>query len=304
MLENNERYIIITPAYNEADYMADTIESVLAQTVLPTKWIIVDDGSTDGTAGIVKKYESRHNFIYYHHRSKQAGQSYYASNVFAIMAGWEKIEAEEYEFLAILDADITLPKDYYERILGWFYQDTKLGVASGIYRDKVDGRLLKVLSDRRSTPKALQVFRRECFEHIGGYIPLKYGGEDTCSCIMIRMNGWKAWSFPNICAVHNKPAGRGGYQELLKTRFRNGLNEYGLASHPLFFLAKALRRCLIERPFMLSGLARMAGYVFGCIRGGKRQIPADVIKFIRREQIRRLFKANRIPDECKVETPQ
>lgn len=302
MLENNIKYIIITPAYNEADYISETIESVLAQTVLPTKWIIVDDGSKDGTAGIIKKYESMHNFIHYHQRGRQAGQSYYASNVFAIMASWKKIEAKEYEFLAILDADIILPKDYYERIFDRFSRDEKLGAASGVYHDLVNGKLRKVLNDRRSTPKAIQVFRKECFEQIGGYLPLKYGGEDTCSCIMARMNGWKSWSFPELTVVHNKPVGTGHAGNMLKIRFRHGLNEYGLATHPLFMLLKSLRRCIKERPFISGGLARIAGFLYGYCLREKRQIPDEMVRFIRKEQMRRLLNLNRIPKENRLNT--
>jgi len=300
MLKNNIKYIIITPAYNEADYISETIESVLAQTVLPSKWIIVDDGSTDGTAGIIKKYESRHNFIHYHQRGRQAEQSYYASNVFATMAGYELVRNLNYDFLAVLDADISLPMDYYEQIFDRFSQDKKLGVASGVYQDLVNGQLRKILNDRRSNPKAIQVFRKECFEQIGGYLPLKYGGEDTCSCVMARMNGWKSWSFPELCVVHNKPMGTGHAGNMLKIRFRHGLNEYGLATHPLFMLVKSLRRCIKERPFISGGLARIAGFFYGYCLREKRQIPDEMVRFIRQEQMRRLFDFNRIPKEHRV----
>ena len=300
MLKNNMKYIIITPAYNEAEYIERTIEGVLAQTVLPSKWIIVDDGSSDDTAAIIKKYESEYNFIQYHQRIKQAGQSYYASNVHTIMAGYEQIKAINYDFLAVLDADISLPKDYYEQIFDRFSQDKKLGIASGVYQDMVNGKLYRMLNDRRSTPKAIQVFRKDCFDQIGGYLPLKYGGEDTCSCIMARMNGWKSWSFPELCVVHNRPVGTGHAGNMLKVRFRNGLNDYGMATHPLFMLLKSLRRCIKERPFMSGGLARIAGFLYGYCLREKRQIPDDVVQFTRQEQIGRLFNLNRIPKENRV----
>ena len=297
MLENNIKYIIITPAYNEADYIQRTIESAVAQTILPTKWIIVDDGSTDGTADIIKQYESRHNVICYHRRSRQANQSYYASNVYAIEEGYEQVEKLDFDYLAILDADISLPQSYYEQIFDRFSRDEKLGIASGMYLIRQGKRLKKVLNDRRSCPKNIMVFRRKCFEQIGGFLPLKYGGEDTCACFMARMNGWKSWSFPELCVVHNKPVGTGHAGNILKIRFRNGLNEYGMATHPLFMLVKSLRRCIKERPFILGGIARMAGFIYGYCLREKRQIPDDVVWFIRREQMGRLFNLNRIPEE-------
>lgn len=300
MVENNAKYIIITPAYNEAEYIKRTIKGVLVQSLLPYKWIIVDDGSTDDTAKIIQQYAEDYKWIQYLYRAKQPSQSYYASNVFATMAGYELVRNLNYDFLAVLDADISLPKDYYKRIFDRFSKDKKLGVASGVYQDLVNGQLRKVLNDRRSTPKGCQVFQKACFEQIGGYLPLKYGGEDTCCCIMARMNGWKSWSFPELCVVHNKPVGTGHAGNMLKIRFRHGLNEYGLATHPLFMLVKSLRRCIKERPIISGGLARIAGFIYGYCLREKRQIPDDVVRFIRQEQTRRLFDFNRIPKENKV----
>ena len=300
MLEYSVKYIIITPAYNEVEYIERTFKGVLAQSVLPDKWVIVDDGSTDDTANVIQQYAAEHKWIQYVYRAKELGENYYASNVHAIMAGYEHVKTINYDFLAVLDADITLPKDYYEKIFDRFSRDKKLGVASGVYQDLVNGRLRKVLSDRRSTPKAIQVFRKECFEQIGGYLPLKYGGEDTCSCVMARMNGWKSWSFPELCVVHNKPVGMGHAGNMLKIRFRHGLNEYGMATHPLFLLVKSLRRCIKERPIISGGLARIAGFLYGYCLREKRQIPDEMVRFIRQEQMGRLFNLNRIPKEHRV----
>jgi len=302
MLENSVKYIIITPAYNEAEYIRQTIKGVLAQSVLPHKWVIVDDGSTDDTAKVIQKHTEEYKWIRYVYRTKETSQSYYSSNVYAIIAGYEKFKDLDYDFLATLDADISLPKDYYEQIFDRFSQDKKLGVASGVYQNMVNDKLYRVLNDRRSTPKAIQVFRKECFEQIGGYLPLKYGGEDTCSCVMARMKGWKTWSFPELCVVHNRPVGTGHTSNLLKVRFRNGLNEYGLATHPLFMLVKSLRRCIKERPFISGGLARIAGFIYGYFLREKRQIPDDMVRFIRQEQMRRLFNLNRIPKEHRVDS--
>jgi len=300
MIKDNIKYIIVTPAFNEAEYIEQTIKGVLAQSVLPCKWIVVDDGSTDDTAKIVLRYAEGYKWIQYIYRTKELGQSYYGSNVNAIMTGYAQIKTVNYDFLAILDADISLPKNYYEQIFSRFSQDEKLGVASGVYEDKINGKLRKILNDRRSTPKAIQVFRKECFEQIGGYLPLKYGGEDTCSCVMARMNGWKSWSFPELCVVHNKPIGTGHAGNMLKIRFRHGLNEYGLATHPLFMLVKSLRRCVKERPIIAGGLARMAGFLYGYCSREKRQIPDEMVRFIRREQMGRLFNFNCIPKEHRV----
>ncbi len=293
-VNDDARYIIITPAFNESKYIEQTIHSVLGQNVLPEKWIIVDDDSNDDSAQIIKDYAEKHDFIQYHYRKKPRRQEYFASNVYAIMAGYEKITSSSYKFLAILDADIILPTDYYQRILEKFVTDSHLGIASGIYENLIEGKLCKVLNDRRSTPKAIQVFRKEVFEQIGGYIPLKFGGEDTISCVMARMNGWKAWSFPDIKTVHLRPTGTGAAHNILYVRFRQGICEYNLASHPVFFLLKALRRSVLEKPYIAGGLARAAGYLWAAIRRDEIVLPAEVVKFVKQEQWARVLNRNKI----------
>jgi glycosyltransferase involved in cell wall biosynthesis len=278
------------------------MESVIAQSVRPQIWVIVDDGSTDETAEIIKLYSERHEWIRCVYREKTLGQTYFGSNVQAILKGLELLAGESYEYIAILDADISLPKDYYEKILDCFERDERLGIASGVYVDNIDGRFRKVLNDRRSTPKGLMVFRRRCYKDTGGFVPMKYGGEDTCACFMARMQGWKTWSFPDLTAIHNKPIGTGHSKKLLKIRFRQGVGEYFLATHPLFFLAKSMRRCIKEHPVFIGGLARITGFIYAHFMGKKRQIPKDLVKYIRREQLYRVIKGNKIPAEFRVDT--
>lgn len=295
-------YIIITPAFNEAAYIDKTVESILGQTVCPLMWVIVDDGSTDGTADIIKRYAVEHPWIKYVYRSKNIGQSYYSSNVYAIREGLKHVNTIAYDYLAILDADISLPIDYYEQILKRMEADNRLGIASGVYLDNVNGTLRKVLNDRRSTPKALMVFRKACYDGIGGFVPMKYGGEDACACFAARMQGWKTWSFPGVKAIHNKPVGTGHAKRLLSIRFKQGYGEYFLATHPLFFLGKSFRRCIKESPYIAGGLARIMGFICASFRRERRQITDELVKYIRKEQLGRVFKGNSIPTEFQVST--
>ena len=282
-------YVVITPAYDEAALIERTIESVLAQTIRPLKWIIVDDGSTDHTAEIVNRYAARFDFIECCHRVRQAGQTYYGSNVYAILQGYERLKDLNFDYLAVLDADVVLCPDYYEQIIRRFDTNRDLGIATGTYLEEIDGRMVEALIDRRSTPKALQVFRRACYERIGGYIPCRNGGEDTCTEIMARMNGWQTWSFPEIRVIHRRRVGKGDGGRVLRARFRQGLSDYCVATHPLFMLAKSLRRCVKEKPHLLSGLARLCGFVYGYLVREPRQIPVDARRYVRREQMKRLL---------------
>ncbi len=300
-MKNTYKYALITPAYNEDKYIAETIKSVIAQSTKPILWVIVDDDSTDKTAQIIKQYTKQYSWIKYLHRKKIPGQTYYGSNVYAIEEGLKIIETVDYEYLAILDADITLPSDYYAKILSELDKDNKLGIASGVYVVRNNNRLEKALNDRRSCPKNIMVFRQKCFRNINGFIPMKYGGEDTIACFMARMNGWKTWSFPDMVVIHNKPVGTGHSKSMLKIRFRLGIGEYFLATHPLFLLFKSFRRCFKESPFILGGVARLIGYIYAFFMGEQRQIPIELINFIRKEQLERIFHGNRIPVESRIE---
>jgi len=295
------RFVIITPAFNEACRIEETARSVAAQTVRPLRWVIVDDGSTDQTVETVRCLQKEFPWIVCHQRRRDPTQAYFASNVYAIMAGRDFLQDLEYEFLAVLDADMTLPKDYYEQIFIRFSEDSRLGVASGVYEEMIGGRLQEYLLDRRSTPKAIQVFRRSCFEQIGGYVPLKHGGEDTCACAMARMHGWKSWSFPEVKALHRRPTGMGNARSTLRVRFNQGLCEYALATHPLFMVAKSLRRCILEQPVFLGGVFRLAGYMYGFLRREPRQVSPDVMRYTRQEQLQRVFHFNAIPSHAPLE---
>ena len=295
---NNPDYIIVTPAYNEERYIGATIDSVLVQTIVPKLWIIVDDGSSDATAAIIRDKTAHLPWVRYIYRPKRPGQTYYASNVHAIEEGLLTAKDLSYRFLAILDADISLPADYYARIFGLFRKDPRLGIASGIYLTRTANGLESSFHDRRSCPKNIMVFNPQCFREIGGFLPLKYGGEDTCACFMARMRGWKVRSFPEIEVAHNKPPGTGHASSSVKISFKQGIEEYFLATHPVFMLLKSARRCVQERPFIRSGAARLYGYVYAHFMGEKRQIERDLVRFIQREQVSRIFGLNRVSEEA------
>jgi len=295
-----KQYIIITPAYNESNYIKFPLSSVVVQSKLPFRWLIVDDGSTDDTVSVIDEYKKKYPWIDSHQRKKSDGQAYFASNVSAIMEGYKKLCDLQFEYVAILDADISLPENYYELILRKFKNDPQLGIASGIYENLIDNELRLVLSDRRSTPKAIMVFRREVFDQIGGFIPLPYGGEDTAACVMARMNEWKAWSFPNIKTIHHRPTGTGHSASIFKARFMQGICEHGLAIHPLFMLIKSIRRCVKEDPFLIGGLLRFAGFLYAYISRKKRYLTRDVIISTRKEQIYRILNGNKLPEGMAV----
>lgn len=287
-----KNYILITPANNEEKFIEETIKSVIKQTILPQKWLIIDDGSTDRTGEIIEKYEAQHNFITSLKIKRDDTGTYYGHRTHVVLAGYKKAEKLKYDFLGILDADIGLESTYYENILREFDRNPKLGIASGVYIDLVKGRLQAPIRDPDgiSTPGAIQVFRRQCYEAIGGFQALEYGGDDTLADIMARMNGWQTRHFPQFQVIHHRPVGRSKGTHILIAKYRMGLAEYVLGTHPLFLLAKSLRRIFLEKPIVLASTARLAGFLSGHFVVKKRDVSDEVIKFVRKEQIQRLWK--------------
>lgn len=293
-------FAIVTPAYNEEKCIGKTIESVINQSIKPVKWIIVDDGSTDQTANIVKDYASKFPWIQYVHRVRDPNITYYASNVYALQLGVDSLGETAIDFMAILDADIELPNRYYETINEAFNSDDRLGIASGNCADIIEGKIVTHLYDRRSSAKSIMVLRKACFDQIGGFLPLKHGGEDTCACFTARMHGWKTWAFHELMVIHNKPLGTGASGKILKIRFKQGLCDWSLAAPMVFEILKSIRRCFKEPPLMIGGLARMVGYCYGIFFEKERQISEDLVRYIRKEQLDRVLKGNKIPAEHRV----
>lgn len=283
------KYVLVTPAYNEEDYLEGLIESVAAQSHLPVKWIIVDDGSTDATSDIIKKFEKQYDFIECLSLSREDIESYYSRRVHVVLAGIESVKGLEFDYLGVLDADITPGPDYYEGVLKEFEKDPKLGIAAGIFKYEVNGKLAKALMDKNCTPGSNQVFRRQCYEQIGGYVPLKFGGDDSLCDIMARMNGWKTQSFDDYPVVQHRAVGTGDDRSLLGARFRQGLTDYGIATHPFFMLVKCMRRSILEKPFIIGGMARLAGFIYGYFLREGRKISPEAKKFVRKEQLGRIF---------------
>ena len=280
-------YVLITSARNEEAYIEKTIRSVIAQTLLPKKWIIVSDSSTDRTDEIVQRYEASYDFIRLLHRESDNGWNY-ASKVYAIQAGLMLLNNIEFDFIGNLDADISFEPSYYENILAKFKEYPRLGMAGGTILELKNGVYKARFGNTvRSVPGAIQLFRRQCFEEIGGYIPLKTGGVDSIAEAMARMYGWEVRSFSEFPVLHHRQIGW-SERSIIKASIRQGVEDYHIGMHPLYSLFKSLRR-FFERPYIVRGVLRMAGFTLEYINRQKRQIPNEVVNFIRREQLKRIW---------------
>jgi glycosyltransferase involved in cell wall biosynthesis len=278
-------YHLLTAAYNEEKYISQTIASVIRQQVRPGLWVIVSDGSTDKTNTIVADYAAQFAFIKLLPLPKKQARSI-CSKVLALRRGYTVLQPAPSEFIGNLDADILLPPDYYQRLMDRFYADSRLGLASGIYYEFIDGTIKKQKPPAYHTPGAIQLFRRSCFDAIAGY-PLIEGGEDVAAGVKIRMSGWQTRSFPELEVIHLKPSGTGSRSNAFQIYSSFGRIDYQLGVHPLFCLLKSLYR-LSQKPCLIQSLGLLWGFFTNYFTFKKRPVDAAFIRFLRQEQWQRL----------------
>ena len=283
----NSKYILITSAHNESGLIENTIKSVIDQEIKPVEWIIIDDGSSDNTSEIVTKFAADYSFIKLF-KKKADFKRDFSSKVNAIHLAVSRITILDYNYLGILDADITFSSSYYASVLSKFEKNKKLGIVGGLIYDIVNGKTIPLFLHPNITRGAVQFFKRECWEEIGGLLPLKYGGEDSAACFSARLKGWEVENFPDLLGYHHRLAGTAD-RSIFKARFREGFVEYHLGYHPLFESVKAISRYK-EKPFIVGSMVRIVGYWFANIKREKRLISKELISFIRKEQISRLTK--------------
>jgi glycosyltransferase involved in cell wall biosynthesis len=282
------RYVIVTAAYNERQYIERVIQSVIQQSLPPVRWVIVSDGSTDETDAIVADYAARHPFIQLCRITEEHPRNF-AAQVLAIQKGIEQLQGLLYDFVGNLDADVSFGPDYFERLLQKFVGDPHLGLAGGCICEPARGGFApRSTNQPNSVAHAVQLFRRECFEGIGGYVALPYGGPDWHAEVRCRMSGWRAQTFSDIEVHHHRPTG--GADGQLRGWYRQGLMDFSLGSHPVFEAAKLARR-LRSRPYVLGALARLSGFLWAWCRGHKPAVSKDFVAYLRREQIGRLWRA-------------
>jgi len=292
-------YILITPARNEAQFIEQTIQSVAAQTILPIKWVIVSDGSTDATEDIVGKYAAERPWIELL-RMPERRERHFAGKVHAFNAAYARIRGLKCEVIVSLDGDISFDEDYFAFLLGKLAEDPALGLVGTPFTDSnrtYDYRFSSI----EHVSGACQVFRRECYEGIGGYVPIKGGGIDVIAVLKARMNGWKTRTFTEKVSLHHRKMGT-AQDSALAAWFKNGVKDYMLGCHPVWEIFRICYQ-MINRPYVLGGLLLGSGYIWSLIRRAERSIPREVMAFRQREQMQRLrnfLRGNRIAPQSRL----
>ena len=285
-LRNELSYVLISPSRNEARFIGETLDSVVSQTVRPLKWVIVNDGSTDATGEIAAKYAERYDWIEVINRPIRK-ERHFAAKVEAFRVGLERLKDIDYEIIGNLDADVTLDRDHFEFLLSKFRSDSQLGVAGTVFREP-GGYNSETDSFEGQTYVSgqCQIFRRQCFEQIGGYVPSKAGGIDWMAVTTARMMGWKTRSFREKSFLHHRPLGTAECGSLAKN-VAYGRKDYILGGHPLWEILRCSYQ-MTKRPYLLGGAALFCGFAMAALSRAERPVSPELMRFHRREQMAKL----------------
>lgn len=278
------RLALVTPARNEAEFIEETIKSVVAQLVRPARWVIVSDGSTDGTDEIVAAYAAKHDWIELV-RLPERNERNFAGKVSAFNAGYAALANLDYDVIGNLDADISIDLGHFKFLLEKFSENPELGVAGTPFREgqrQYDYRFTSI----EHVSGACQLFRRECFKQIGGYMPIKTGGIDLVAVITSRMKGWQTRSFLEKTCLHHRKMGTAKHNELAAI-FHGGFTDYTHGSDPVWEWFRCIYQ-MTRSPIVLGGTFCLAGFLWAMVTRTEKVVSPEFARFRRAEQMRRL----------------
>lgn len=280
------KYVLITPAHNEEAFIAKTMESVIAQTVRPLRWVVVNDASTDSTREIVEHHARRHEFVRLVNVARSSGR-HFGNKVRAFNRGLEELRGLDFDFIGNLDADISFEPDYIENVLRELEHDPTLGIAGGIVHTRVGAGFQAQVVAPDSVAGAVQMFRRACFEQIGGYMVLPHGGIDAAAEVTARRWGWKVHTFPEHRVFEHRRTGSATYYRPLAARLAEGRRMHSLGYGFLFFLARAVYRAK-EPPMLLGSAAAVYAFISSIVKRSPVLLPPETVRFLRAEQRKKL----------------
>lgn len=278
------KYVVITPARNEEDYIEKTLFSMINQTILPLLWVIVDDGSNDSTPDIIQKYLGKNPWIKMVRRNDRGFRKQGGGVMEAFYEGYFLVEKMDWDFIVKLDGDLSFTPDYFQLIFEGFKKDPGLGIAGGVVCNS-DGAKPGVESDDPPfhVRGATKIYRKACWEEIGELV--KAPGWDTLDEFKANMKGWETKTLMNIPILHHRPTGKADGD--WKTWYKNGMANYISGYHPLFMAAKGAKR-LFEKPYFIASIRLIWGYIDGHLKGVERIKDRELIAYVRNQQLRRL----------------
>jgi poly-beta-1,6-N-acetyl-D-glucosamine synthase len=283
-MENLPSYVLITPARNEADFIELTIRSVIAQTRRPLKWVIVDDASTDRTPEIVASYAAANPWIELVRMPERRERSF-AGKANAVNAGRGRLGELSYRVIGNLDADVSFDPDYFEFLMNKFAENSRLGVAGTAFQEGKLSYNYEFVGFEHVSGMC-QMFRRECFEEIGGYPAIRSGGIDLIAVLSARARGWETRTFVEKSFLHRRSQS-GASHSGLRERIHAGRKDYLLGNHPVWETFRSVYQ-MGHKPYIVGGFLVLCSYMWNLFSGVKRTIPEELMALRRREQMARL----------------
>lgn len=274
-------YIAITPARDEERLLPGLIDSMLAQSQLPARWVIVDDGSTDATPTIIGRAARRNPWIEGHHlertRRAEGGESAVTNFMSPSFCG-------HYDYLLRLDADLTFGEDFVAKLLDEFVRDPELGIAGATLYEPDGSSWREIRTPRFHTRGAVKMYSAACLRAIGG---IDAGlGWDTLDEAQAMMLGFRTRGFEHIVAYHHRPQGAAGGR--WRGRLASGRAAYRSGYSPSFMLVRAAAH-LLKPPYLAGGAVMFGGFLEGYLRRKPRAASPELMKFVRHQQRRRLM---------------
>jgi glycosyltransferase involved in cell wall biosynthesis len=283
------RFLIITPAKNEAQYLSGLIESMAAQTTLPAKWVIVDDGSTDETVSIIKEYQKKYTWLYLEEKNTPQEQRSGGSKVVrAFYHGYEKHKDCAHDVVMKLDADLTLPSNYLERISDEFREDKSLGICGGYCVIPSNGSWQKEESATHHVRGALKAYNAQCFTDIGGITETwNWDGIDGMTAMH------KGWTVRNIdlAVKHHRPT-TAAY-EPTQHAYRSGVEAYRTGNDLMLTLIRGAFK-LKSAPFVKNSIQYIKGFMDARKRKEPKVVDEALAKFIKQFTYKRILSLKRL----------
>lgn len=275
-------YIIISPCRDESEFMRRTLDSVVNQTLKPTKWLIVDDGSTDDTPQILAEYCEKYDFIQVVTRENRGYRKVGPGVVDAFYEGYSNATDIEYDYLCKLDLDLELPPRYFEILIGRMEDNPRIATCSGKPYNEINGRLVSEQRGDEMSVGMTKLFRKTAFEQIGGFV--REVMWDAIDCHRCRQMGWIAcsWDEPDLRFIHLRIMGS-SQDNVYVGRMRHGFGQYFMGTGIVYMLATSVFR-MLHRPFVLGGAAMFWGYLKSIFEGDQQLNDPDLRGFIRKYQ--------------------
>ncbi len=277
------KYYIVTPAKNEEKYIHHTLKSVTQQTLKPAGWIIVDDGSTDNTLGIAEQYEKRFDWIKVISLNNKGEKKLYGSKVIRVFNfGFEQIQDTDFDFIVKLDADLTLPLNYFEEIARAFSKNQTYGICGGYIIEK-ERDFEKKRARQTYVQGAIKSVRMDCFNAIGGFAEANgWNGLDQLKALYM---GWEVVNLP-LKVIHHRPQ----TTEYRSIKFfeNNGIAHYRVGNDIFLTLIRTLMG-IRKKPYLLASLSYFRGYLKAALSKEPRLVDKHLARFIRNYHYKRLL---------------